>query len=238
MVADIISKSDYKALKTQYTTDENRLREAISVLEGKAEQLQWMKQFHQFEGIHALDRRTVVNLIDMSPDIELESFYIDNGNSGMNYNRPAFEQMLADAEQGKINCILTKDLSRLGRNGIDTGYYIEKNFPSIGVRYIAVNDNVDSDRLNDSGAGIMMHLKNLINEAYALDISRKIKTQQNEAMHAGEFIGARPPYGYLKATDNCHKLVIDPLTAPVVRQIFAWAADGISKNDIVRFNNV
>lgn len=157
------------------------------------------------------------NYIDMAPDIELLKFYIDNGTTGMNYNRPAFEQMLADAECGKISCIVAKDLSRLGRNAIDTGYYVEKHFPAIGVRFIAVNDDFDSAQIKDGSAGVMLHLKNLINEAYALDISRKIKAQQKQAMHAGEFVGARPPYGYLKAENDCHKLVVDPITAPVIK---------------------
>ncbi|MGL6200401.1 MAG: recombinase family protein [Lachnospiraceae bacterium] len=176
----------------------------------------------------------IQHYIDMSSDIELSDYYIDNGTTGMNYNRPAFEQMLQDAENGRINCILCKDLSRLGRNSIDTGYYIEKHFPTKGVRFIAVNDDFDSEHIKDSNAGIMLHLKNLINEAYALDISRKVKAQQNEAMLAGEFVGARPPYGYVKADNNCHKLVVDSETAPVVRQIFDWVLNGISKNDIVR----
>lgn len=171
---------------------------------------------------------------DLSPDIELHDFYVDNGTSGMVFQRPQFERLLADAQSGAINCILVKDLSRLGRNAIDTGFYIEKQFPVMGVRFIAINDDFDTNNVTDGTGGVMLHLKNIINEAYALEFSRKIRQQQHRAMLAGEYIGARPPYGYLKASDDCHKLVIDPVAAPVVRQIFEWAAEGVGVNTIAR----
>ena len=178
------------------------------------------------------------NFISLAPDIKLHDFYIDNGISGSTFERKAFKQMLADAESGVINCIIVKDLSRLGRNAIDTGYYIEKFLPSIGCRFIAVNDDFDSSTADaNNGTGVILPLKNIINEAYALDIGRKIKAQQRQAMKDGEYIGGRPPYGYLKAKDNCHKLVVDPVTAPVVRDIFAWFLDGTSINQICRLLN-
>ena len=174
------------------------------------------------------------NYIATATDITLHDFYLDNGTTGTNFERPAFRRMLADAESGVINCIIVKDLSRLGRNAIDTGYYIEKYLPSIGVRFIAVNDDFDTNCDMDNGAGIMLPLKNVINEAYALDISRKIKAQQRQAMKSGEYIGARPPYGYVKDPNNCHKLIVDSVAAPVVRQIYEWLIANVSVNDIVR----
>ena len=178
------------------------------------------------------------NFISLAPEIKLHGFYIDNGISGSTFEREAFQKMLADAESGVINCIMVKDLSRLGRNAIDTGYYIEKFLPSIGCRFIAVNDDFDSCTADtNSGAGVILPLKNIINEAYALDIGRKIKAQQRQAMKDGEYVGARPPYGYLKAEDNCHKLVVDPITAPIVRDIFTWFLDGESINHIARMLN-
>jgi DNA invertase Pin-like site-specific DNA recombinase len=178
------------------------------------------------------------NFISLAPEIKLHGFYIDNGISGSTFEREAFKRMLTDAESGVINCIIVKDLSRLGRNAIDTGYYIEKFLPSIGCRFIAVNDDFDSITVDaKSGAGVILPLKNIINEAYALDIGRKVKAQQRQAMKNGEYIGARPPYGYLKAKDNCHKLVVDPKIAPFVRDIFTWFLDGESVNHIVRLLN-
>ena len=175
----------------------------------------------------------IQNYIDANPNIRLHDYYIDNGTTGTNFDRPAFRQMLSDAEKGVVNCIIVKDLSRFGRNVIDTGYYIEKFLPSLKVRFIAVTDDFDSSAENP-GDGIILPLKNMINEAYALDIGRKIKAQQKQAMKSGEFVGARPPYGYLKHPGNCHQLIIDPESAPVVKQIFQWAYEKVALNDIVR----
>lgn len=174
------------------------------------------------------------NFIDFAPDIELHDFYIDNGVSGSTFERPMFKKMLADAENGVINCIIVKDLSRFGRNAIDTGFYIEKYLPSLGCRFIAVSDDFDTNDDTNSGSSVILPLKNIVNEAYALDIGRKIKAQQRQAMKGGEFVGSRPPYGYLKSPDNCHKLIVDPVTAPIVRQIYEWFLDNVSANHIVR----
>ena len=168
------------------------------------------------------------------PDIEIADLYIDNGISGRTFERDAFQRMLADIEAGKINCVVVKDLSRLGRSTIDTGYYIEKYFPVHQVRFIAVNDQYDSERADNSGSHITVPLKNMINEAYAADISKKVRSQAHQSMKSGEFIGGRPPYGYRKDPDNCHKLLPDENTAPVVRQIFTWAADGVPLNQMVK----
>lgn len=178
-------------------------------------------------------RGILQNYIAVTPELKLHETYIDNGAKGTNFERPAFKRMLADAESGVINCIIVKDLSRFGRNAIDTGYYIEKYLPSLKVRFIAVNDGFDTNSVNP-GDGIMLPLKNMINEAYALDISKKVRAQQRQSMKVGEFVGARPPYGYLKSHCNCHKLVVDEETAPVVRLIFQWAYERISLNDIVK----
>jgi len=177
------------------------------------------------------------NFIALTPEIKLYDYYIDNGTSGTTFERPAFQKMLADAENGVINCIIVKDLSRFGRSAIDSGYYIEKYLPSLGCRFIAVNDDFDTNNDMNNGAGVILPLKNIINEAYALDIGRKIKAQQRQAMKSGEYVGARPPYGYLKAPDNCHKLIVDPVTAPIVRQIYEWFLDETSVNHIVRCLN-
>lgn len=170
----------------------------------------------------------------LCPDLEIVEVYTDNGITGRTFEREAFQRMLADVEAGKINCIMVKDLSRLGRNTIDTGYYIEKYFPLHGVRFIAVNDQFDSEDSENSGNHLIVPLKNMINEAYAADISKKVRAQQNQAMRDGEFVGARPPYGYRKDPDNCHRLLVNEDTAPIVRQIFRWTVDGVPLNVIVK----
>lgn len=179
----------------------------------------------------------VAQFLERNPDIQVYDTYIDNGTSGTTFHRPAFQKMLSDIESGLVNCVIVKDLSRLGRNTIDTGYYIEQYFRLRNIRFIAVNENFDTFAPEDSHAGIIIPLRNMINEAYALDIGRKIKAQQRQAMKDGKFIGSRTPYGYLKAPDDCHQLIIDPVAAPVVQKIFQWASEGAGLNTItVRLN--
>ena len=173
--------------------------------------------------------------IEEHTDLELTEVYIDNGLSGQYFDRPAFSQMVADVENGKINCCITKDLSKLGRNAIDTGYYIEKFFPTKGIRYIAVTDNYDS--ADPKSGGVMISLKNMVNEAYALEVSRKIKATVRMNIRNGCFIGGLAPYGYFKNEKDCHKLVIDPYAAGIVRTMYEMAASGQSHGTILEWLN-
>ena len=127
------------------------------------------------------------------------------------------------------------DLSRLGRNAIDSGYYIERHFPSLGVRYVAVTDDYDS--ADGQSGGIMLSLKNMINEAYALDASRKVKATIQMNIRKGNFVGGISPYGYFKSDGDCYKLVIDEYAATVVRVIFEMAANGKSHSAIREWLN-
>lgn len=173
------------------------------------------------------------------PEFRVYDTYIDNGLTGTNFDRPSFKRMLSDIENGKINCVIVKDLSRLGRNAIDTGYYIEQYFAQHKVRFIALNDIFDTADESSSHNGIILPLKNMVNEAYALDIGRKIKAQAHQAMLDGDYIGTRAPFGYKKSPDNCHKLIIDEDAAPTVRRIFEWFAEGDGLNTItVRLNEM
>ena len=132
-------------------------------------------------------------------------FYVDDGFSGGNFQRPAFQQMIADMENGGIGIIVTKDLSRLGRNQLHTGLYIEERFPMFGVRYIAINDNVDTENAESND---FMPFKNLFNEWFIRDTSRKIRAVQKAKAERGERLGTRAPYGYVKDLET-KKLVID-----------------------------
>ncbi len=173
------------------------------------------------------------------PEFSVSDTYIDNGLTGTNFDRPAFKRMLSDIENGKINCVIVKDLSRLGRNSIDTGYYIEQYFAQHKTRFIALNDMFDTADESNSRNGIILPLKNMVNEAYALDIGKKIKAQAHQAMLDGDYIGARAPFGYKKSPDDCHKLIIDEDAAPTVRRIFEWFAEGDGLNTItVRLNEM
>ena len=158
-------------------------------------------------------------------------FYIDDGYSGANFNRPAFEEMMADAENGDIAVIITKDLSRLGRNQLHTGLYIEEIFPSYGVRYIAVNDGVDT--LYETSSELMP-FKNLFNEWHVRDCSRKVRAVVNAKAQRGVRIGTRAPYGYRKSEIKDGPLVVDEEAAQVVRRIFAMCASGLGPSQIAR----
>lgn len=171
--------------------------------------------------------------VDGQPDMCIYSMYCDNGRTGTNFERPEFERLMDDVRAGKVNCVVVKDLSRFGRNYIETGHYMEKIFPFLGVRFIAVNDGYDS--LNgQNGNDLIVSLKNLINDIYAKDISKKSGSALAVKQSNGEFIGAYAPYGYLKDKDDNHRLVPDPDTAHIVRQIFHWKAEGIGINMIAR----
>ncbi len=167
------------------------------------------------------------------PEFRVFDTYIDNGLTGTNFDRPSFKRMLTDIENKKVNCVIVKDLSRLGRNSIDTGYYVEQYFAQHKVRFIALNDMFDTADESNSRNGIILPLKNMVNEAYALDIGKKIKSAAHQAMLDGDYIGARAPFGYKKSPDDCHKLIIDEETSPTVRQIFEWFAEGDGLNTIV-----
>ena len=174
----------------------------------------------------------IAAFLESNPEISVYETYIDNGVSGRTFHRPAFQRMLNDIEDGKVNCVIVKDLSRLGRNSIDTGYYIEQYFRIRNIRFIAVTENYDTSAPDDGSNGILIPLRNMINEAYAIDISRKIKAQQRQAMKDGKFVGSRTPFGYVKATDDCHQLILDPTAAVVVQKIFQWALEGAGLNTI------
>lgn len=185
---------------------------------------------------HSIENQKLVleNFLAGRPEFVVYNTYVDNGATGTNFHRPGFQQMLSDIEAGLIDCVIVKDLSRLGRNSIDTGYYIEQYFRAHQIRFIALTDQFDTANASNLHGGIMLPLKNMINEAYALDIGRKIKAQARQAMKDGEYIGARAPYGYRKDPENCHKLLIDPEAAEVVFQIFQWAYEHVGLNDIAR----
>lgn len=157
-------------------------------------------------------------------------FYVDDGFSGGNFQRPAFQQMISDMENGEIGIIVTKDLSRLGRNQLDTSLYIEERFPMFGVRYIAINDNVDTD---SSESNDLMPFKNLFNEWFIRDTSRKIRAVLKAKAERGERLGTRAPYGYIKDPET-KKLAVDDEAAAIVRRIFAMCASGNGPSQIAR----
>jgi len=165
------------------------------------------------------------------PELTFTKAFVDNGESGVDFHRPAWNNLIRECKAGKINCIVIKDLSRLGRNYIETGDYLERIFPMLGIRLIAVTDDYDSLNLTN-GKRLISSLKNLVNDIYAKDISRKVCAAMLTKQKNGEFIGGMACYGYLKDKHNKNKLVLNPETAPIVLQIFEWKTEGLGNTAI------
>jgi DNA invertase Pin-like site-specific DNA recombinase len=154
--------------------------------------------------------------------------YVDDGFSGTTFERPDFKRMIGDIEDGKVGIVICKDLSRLGRNNALVAYYTELYFPDNDIRFIAVNDGIDTFK----GDNEIMGFKSIINEYYARDISKKVRSSNKALAQSGKFIGSQAPYGYKKADDDRHKLVVDEYAASIVRHMFQMAARGETPRQI------
>lgn len=173
-------------------------------------------------------REMIRSFIREQPDMELYDSYVDDGFSGSNYDRPEFKRMMCDIEAGRVNCVIVKDLSRFGRDYIETGRYLEKIFPALGVRFIALTDHYDSFSADWGERSIVLPVKNFINDSYCRDISVKVKSQLTVKRKAGECLVPFAVYGYLKSTEQKNRLVVDEYAADIVRKIFYWKIEGMS----------
>ena len=176
-------------------------------------------------------RRLIESFIAKTPEIELVAEKIDDGYSGILFDRPSFKEMMQDIADGKINCVIVKDLSRLGREYIETGRYLRRVFPAYGVRFIAITDNIDTAH-ESSGDDLAVSVKNIMNEAYCRDISIKTRSSLDVKRRNGDFVGAFPVYGYMKSEENRNRLVPDPYASRVVQDIFRMRLDGASATKI------
>lgn len=179
-------------------------------------------------------KNLLLRYIENDSSLTLYGLFCDNGRTGTDFERPEFEKLMEAVKHGEVDCIVVKDLSRFGRNYKETGNYLERIFPFLGVRFIAVNDGFDTLTAERGADGYLVPLKNLINEVYSKDISKKSGSALATKQKNGEFIGAWAPYGYRKCADNPHRLEPDEATAPVVRQIFQWRVDGMSVTQIAK----
>lgn len=177
-------------------------------------------------------RELLRDYISQRPELREFAVRVDDGFSGSTFERPSFQKMIEDVKAGRTDCIIVKDLSRFGRNYLDAGEYIEKIFPFLGVRFIAVNDNYDSLGDKNASDDLIIPFKNLINEAYCRDISVKIRSQLEIKRKNGQFLGSFAAFGYLKDEQNKNKLVVDQYAADIVRDIFKWKLEGVSPQDI------
>lgn len=182
----------------------------------------------------ASQQELILRYIENQPDMSLCGLYCDNGQTGTNFNRPEFEHLMEDVRTGKIDCVVVKDLSRFGRNYIETGNYLERIFSSLNVRFVAVNDNFDTLTAEHSRDGYIVPLKNIINELYSKDIARKSKAALAVKQQKGQFIGSWAAYGYRKCQDDPHQIEPDPETAPVVKRIYQMRLEGMAYSKIAR----
>lgn len=178
----------------------------------------------------------VTNYAKKQKDIVIYKVYSDNGFTGTNFNRPAFENMMDDITSHEVNCVIVKDFSRLGRNYIECGYLMERTFKSLGVRFISVNDNYDSLYATNSDK-TMVAFKNMVNNMYSNDLSKKVKSAMSLRASNGEYLNGTPPYGFLKSDTERNKLIIDEEVAPIIREIFELRANKKSGIEICKHLN-
>ena len=168
-------------------------------------------------------------------EIEVKYVFKDDGWSGVNFNRPGFQKMMQKIYDSEVDCVVVKDLSRLGRNHTETGKYITRVFPAFGVRFIAVNDNVDTAGSDAETNSIIIPFKDLLNDSYSRDISMKVRSAIAVKKEAGEILGGKAPYGYSFSADAAKKqYVVDQEAADIIRRIYSWTFDGLGSTEIVR----
>lgn len=177
-------------------------------------------------------RELIGNYMKEHPELELVDEFCDDGYTGTNFDRPDFIRMMEAVKGKRVNCIIVKDLSRFGREYIEAGNYIEKIFPQLGIRFIAINDHYDSAATNSQADGIILPFKNLINDSYSRDTSIKVRSHLDVKRRQGEFIGNFAVYGYLKDPEDKNHLVVDEYAAKVVQDIYQWKIEGLSPDKI------
>ena len=177
-------------------------------------------------------RELIEQYIRNKKDLQLVDYYIDDGYSGTNFNRPGFRRLLQDMKNKRINCIIVKDLSRFARSHIEADMYFENIFPALNIRFISVIENIDSFENPDSMDNLIVPFKNLLNDAYAKDISKKVKSALLTKRLNGEFIGTTATYGYLKDLKDKHKLIIDKDASKIVIKIFNDIIQGKTASEI------
>ena len=182
-------------------------------------------------------RLQIQDYINKNDNMELVGEYVDDGYSGINFERPAFKEMMENMITGSINCIVVKDLSRFGRDYIDCGRYLQRVFPSLDIRFIALNDNYDSFTASETEKNLVIPFKNFINDNYYRDTSAKVRSVCKVKRKQGQFISNYAPYGYEKDEEDKHKIVIDKEVEYVVQKIFSMKLEGYSSYSIAKHLN-
>lgn len=182
-------------------------------------------------------QRQIIESFAKNNEISIVAEYVDDGYTGSNFNRPDFIRMIEDLNKKKFNIIIVKDLSRFGRDYIESGKYLQKIFPEKRIRFISVNDNYDSENADVSDTHLILPIRNFINDSYCRDISMKVKSSKEIKRKNGEFISAFAPFGYKKDEKNKHKLVVDKKVSHIVKRIFDMKIEGYSSKAIADFLN-
>ena len=185
----------------------------------------------KISGSIGTQKALLINYLQTRPDLQLYDVYEDGNYTGTNFNRPGFSRMIADIQAGLVDCVIVKDLSRFGRSFEEMGHYLERVFPFLQVRFISVGDNYDSLTASLDESSLIVPLKNLMNEVYARDISKKVRSGKKVKQQRGEFCGSFAPYGYIKVGSS---LVVDEEIAPIVRQVFDWFLAGMGETKIAQ----
>ncbi len=186
-------------------------------------------------------KKLIEYFLNDRPELTIYKSYVDDGYTGTDFNRPGYKEMIKDIEKGKINGVIVKDLSRVGRNYIEVGKFLDEIVPYYNLRFISVNDNVDSYINPGYMNSLEIPLKNLMNESYSRDASKKMRTNLKASKKSGNFIGKIAPFGYLKDSEDYHKLIIDEEAAKIIKNIFYLALKGKSKKQIIKeleINNI
>lgn len=176
----------------------------------------------------ANQKALILKAMESMPNVTLYDIYIDDGFTGLNFERPSFQRMCEDIYNGKVNMVIVKDLSRLGRDYIDSGRYVKKIFPSYHVRFVSVLDHFDSLTATQSDVNLLIPVKNFVNDNYSRDISGKVRSHQEIMRENGLYIGAHVAYGYKKLEKDRNKIIPDEYAADIVRKIFDWKLKGLS----------
>lgn len=180
----------------------------------------------------ANQKALILKELESMPNVSLYDIYIDDGFTGLNFERPEFCRMRDDIYDGKVNMVIVKDLSRFGRDYIESGRYIKKIFPALNVRFVSILDHYDSDTATQSDVNLLIPVKNFVNDSYSRDISGKVRSHQAVMRENGLYVGSYVAYGYKKADDDKNRIVPDEYAADIVRKIFAWKLQGMNAEPI------
>lgn len=226
------------ARKSRYVAEVKEEKKTAMLLAGVYARLSIEDEDDEEQNSIGNQKKIALDYLKDKDDIAVTEYYVDNGYTGMNFSRPDFQRMMNDLRSGKINCVIVKDISRLGRHFVMTSEFVEKIFPMMGIRLICINDDYDSFDENCDSASLLLPFKMVMNDSYVKDISKKIRSSISAKMDSGEYLPSASsiPYGYIRNPEQ-NTFDIDEEVAPVVVRIFEMRANGVALNAIAKTLN-